>query len=120
MGIGAREIKRQEAMKIWAERINARETSGMTVAKWCQENNVSPASYNRWKTILNTANGTAKKRKMGGGNVQKAQAKHEPAVAQTKVADDVAASICINGVNVQIHRGADAGTIETLLRAMKK
>ena len=119
MGIDAREIKRQEAMKIWAERIKAKDESGMSAAKWCKENNISLATFNRWKGILNTENGAAKKPKMGGGKTQKMQAKHEPAATQMKSGDGVAASICVNGVNVQIHRGADAATIETLLRAIK-
>lgn len=39
----------QEAVTRWKERFQAFEGSGMTQTAWCQENQVSMASFSKWK-----------------------------------------------------------------------
>lgn len=42
-----------EALQLWETRINERIKSGMTVAQWCKENEVSKNKYHYWKTSIN-------------------------------------------------------------------
>ena len=35
-------VKQEVRMRDWAEQIEAQQTSGMTVQKWCEENGINP------------------------------------------------------------------------------
>ena len=48
MNIGAREAKRLE----WLERIERQARSGLTVAKFCEQESIGPASFYQWKRKL--------------------------------------------------------------------
>jgi hypothetical protein len=48
----AKEAKRAYNLQQWSEIIKARNTSGMYVNKWCEENNVSMKSYYYWQRQL--------------------------------------------------------------------
>jgi len=54
--MNAREAKRQIKIKEWKELILARESSGLSIEKWCKQNNVSRDRYFYWQRIIrNTA-----------------------------------------------------------------
>ena len=38
-------VKQEVRMRDWAEQIEAQQTSGMTVQKWCEENGINPKTY---------------------------------------------------------------------------
>ena len=45
------DIKIEES-ELWAERIKKQESSGLSQAAWCRENNLSRTSLHRWKKRL--------------------------------------------------------------------
>lgn len=49
-------LTRQMKLQQWTEIIQARIESGLTVAKWCEQNSINPAKYYYWlKRIRQTA-----------------------------------------------------------------
>lgn len=38
-------VKQEVRMRDWAEQIEAQQASGMTVQKWCAENEINPKTY---------------------------------------------------------------------------
>ncbi len=43
------DIRRAEQVPIWQERIRQCRSSGMTVRRWCEENQIQAKTYYRWE-----------------------------------------------------------------------
>ncbi len=99
----------QNKMAEWAARISECRSSGKSVKSWCKENGVCEQTYYKWQRKLFAL---AKAR-------QETQfAEVTPMYAQCR-SGDIAVTIRIAGGEADIHAGADAGTIETVLRILK-
>ena len=99
-------INQDNTIALWAERIAACRNSDLSVAQWCRENEVCVQTYYRWQKKLFSL----------------AQAQQESRFAEitpTHVSGDIAVTIRIAGAEADIHCGADAVTIETVLRILK-
>ena len=92
----------------WAERITECRNSGLSVREWCEANHLCTQTYYRWQRRL----------------FEMAQAQQEVRFAEvTPVTAIRSASIAVTvriGENeADIHSGADAATVETVLRILK-
>lgn len=98
----------QNKLALWAGRISACRNSGQKVKTWCKENSICEQTYYRWQKRLFEM---AKARQ----EVQFA----EVTPAQSVHAGNVAVTVRIAGAEVDIHSGADAATVETVLEILK-
>ena len=92
----------------WAARIRSCRSSGLSVRQWCSEHQISPQTYYRWQRRL--------------FDMVKAQQEVQFAdvtPTQPVVVGGVAVTVRIAGAEVDIHNGADAATVETVLRILK-
>ena len=102
-------MSKQERLENWTARIMACRSSGMTVRAWCQENGLSEKTYYYWQRRLFQA-------------LSEQQAAHETAFAEVTppvCSGNVAVTVRIAGAVADIHSGADAATVETVLRILK-
>lgn len=87
--------------------------SGMTVRAWCQENGLSEKTYYYWQ------------RRLFQTLSEQQQAIQQPAFAEitptpnVRPPGGVAVTARISGVEAEIYNGADAATVETVLRILK-
>ena len=98
----------QNKLALWAGRISECRSSGQNVKVWCKENGICEQTYYRWQKRL----------------FEMAQAQQEVRFAEvTPVTATRSASIAltvrISGNEADIHNGADAATVETVLRILK-
>ena len=92
----------------WAARITECRNSGLSVREWCEANHLCTQTYYRWQKRL----------------FEMVQAQQEVQFAevtpiQTARCADVAVTVRIAGVEADIHSGADAATVEMVLRILK-
>ena len=92
----------------WAARITECRNSGLSVREWCETNHLCTQTYYRWQKRL----------------FELAQAQQEIQFAEvTPVrpvpSGSVAVTVRLAGAEADIHSGADAATIETVLRILK-
>ena len=92
----------------WAARITECRNSGLSVREWCEANHLCTQTYYRWQKRL----------------FELAQAQQEVRFAdvtppQSADSGHVAVTVRINGAEADIHSGADAATVETVLRFLK-
>ena len=83
----------------------------MTVRAWCQENGLSEKTYYYWQRRLFQT-------------LSEQQGAHETAFAevtplQPVCSGNVAVTVRIAGAEADIHSGANAATVETVLRILK-
>ena len=105
-------MSRQERLASWSEKIMACRNSGMSVRGWCQENGVAEKTYYYWQRRLFEA--LSRKQQEG---VTPAFAEVTP--AQSVRSGNVAVTIRMAGIEADIHSGADAATVEAVLRVLK-
>ena len=102
-------MSRQERLENWTTRIMACRSSGMTVRAWCRENGLSEKTYYYWQRRLFQT-------------LSEQQKVHETAFAEVTppvCSGNVAVTVRIAGAVADIHPGADAVTVETVLRILK-
>ena len=100
-------VNQKQKLSEWAERVSACRSSGLSVRTWCQANGVSEHTYYRWQRRL----------------YDLAQAEHEGRFAeitpQQKSTGSIAVSVQLGGMELTVYNGADAATVEAVLRAVK-
>ena len=92
----------------WAARITECRNSGLSVREWCEVNHLCTQTYYRWQKRL----------------FEMAQTQQEVLFAEVTpdrppACGNVAVTVRIAGAEADIHSGADAATVETVLRILK-
>ena len=98
----------QNNLAQWAQTVAQCRDSGLSVRQWCQEHGVNVSSYYKWQRKVYAA-------------VQAQQESRfvEVTPVQPVAVSSVAVTIRIAGAEAEIHNGADAATVETVLRVLK-
>lgn len=100
-------VNQQQKLSEWAERVAECRKSGLSVRTWCQENGVCEQTYYRWQRRL----------------YDLAQNQQENRFAevtpQALNRSDIAVTVQIGDVEMAVHNGADATTVEAVLWAVK-
>ena len=102
-------MSKQERLENWTTRIMACRSSGMTVRAWCRENGLSEKTYYYWQRRLFQT-------------LSEQQTVYKTAFAEVTppvCSGNVAVTVRIAGAVADIHPGADAATVETVLRILK-
>ena len=102
------EITAQSKLAEWAGKISECRSSGMPVKTWCKQNSVCEQTYYKWQRRL----------------FEMAQAQQEVQFAEVTpvrpaACSNVAVTVRLAGAEADIHSGADAATVETVLRILK-
>ena len=108
MNSGLRAYNEQNKLAQWVQIVSECRDSGMSVRQWCQEHDINISSYYRWQRKVYAM----------------VQAQQEVQFAevtpvQAVCTDRVAVTIRIHGMEADIHSGADAATVETVLRVLQ-
>ena len=101
-------VNQQNKLALWAGRISECRNSGQNVKVWCKENGICEQTYYKWQKRL----------------FEMAQAQQEVQFAEVTPVQpvrsgNVAVTVRIAGAEADIHSGADAATVETVLRILK-
>lgn len=92
----------------WVARITECRNSGLSVREWCSVNSVCTQTYYRWQ-----------KRLFEMAQAQQGVEFAEVTPVQPVRLGNVAVTVRISGIEADIHSGADAITVETVLRILK-
>lgn len=98
----------QAKLALWAQVVPQCRDSGMSVRQWCQKNGINISSYYKWQRKVYAA-----------AQNQQERSFVEVTPVQQAAVGGVAVTLRINGAEMDIHNGADAATIEAVLRAVK-
>ena len=108
MGRELQTLNGQNKLALWAGRISECRNSGQNVKTWCRENGICEQTYYKWQRRL----------------FEMAQAQQEVSFAevtplQAVCSGKVSVTVRMAGAVADIHPGADAATVETVLRILK-
>ena len=108
MGKDLQTLNGQNKLALWTGRISECRSSGQNVKTWCRENGVCEQTYYRWQ-----------KRLLEMAKAQQEVRFAEVTPVQSVRSGNVAVTVRIAGTEADIHSGADAATVETVLRILK-
>lgn len=108
MNSGLQMYNEQAKLARWAQVVSQCRGSGVSVRQWCQENGVNISSYYKWQRKVYAA-----------AQDQQARSFVEVTPVQPEAVGGVAVTLRIAGAELDIHNGADAATVEAVLRAVK-
>ena len=92
----------------WAVRISECRNSGQSVKNWCRENGVREQTYYRWQKRLFEM--TKAEQEVQFAEVTRSGSVHS---------GNVAVTIRVAEMEADIHSGADAATVETVLKILR-
>ena len=98
----------QNKLALWAGRISACRNSGQKVKDWCKENGVCEQTYYKWQSRL-----------FEMAQMQQEVQFSEITPAQSVRCGNVAVTVRIAGAEADIRSGADAATVEAVLRILR-
>lgn len=100
-----RTMNSQNKLALWAGRISERRNSDQNVKAWCKANGICEQTYYKWQKRL----------------LEMAKAQQEVRFVEVTPAHsgNVAVTVRIGGAEADISNGADAATVETVLRILK-
>ena len=101
-------INSQNKLALWAGRISECRNSGQQVKAWCKENGVCEQTYYKWQRRLFEL-----------AQMQQEVQFAEITPAQSVRCGNIAVTVRIAGAEADVHSGADAATVETVLRILK-
>ena len=98
----------QNKLAVWAGRISECRSSGQKVKVWCRENGICEQTYYKWQRRV----------------FEMAQEQQEVSFAEVTPLQPVrsakvAVTVRVAGAEADIHSGANAATVETVLRILK-
>ena len=108
MNSGLQVYNEQNKLAQWAQVVSQCRGSGMSVRQWCQENGINISSYYKWQRKVYAA-----------AQAQQERSFVEVKSVQSAAVGGVAVTLRIAGAELDIHNGADATTVEAVLRAVK-
>ena len=109
MSTELQQLRGQNKLDLWAERILECRNSGLSVKTWCKENGVCEQTYYKWQKKLFA---------MSKAQQQLQFAEVTP-VVETNGSCQIAIRIHAGGIAADIHNGADPTTVERVLRILK-
>lgn len=118
--MNAQELKHQARLVEWKEKVAACRGSGQTVKAWCQEQGIAYKTYYYWeKEILSEAGRQMRALERSGAEkfVEVPALPERPSVSEG--GGVLAARLRINGGEVEIYAGAEAATVEMLVRVLR-
>ena len=101
-------LNEQNKMTEWSRRIAECRNSGLSVKEWCSNHNLCTQTYYRWQ-----------KRLFDLSRVQQEVQFGEVTPLQAVRASNVAVTVRIAGTEVDTCNGADASTVETVIRILR-
>ena len=108
MNSGLQVYNEQAKLAQWAQVVSQCRGSGISVRQWCQENGINISSYYKWQRKVYAA-----------AQAQQERSFVEVKPVQSAAVGGVAVTLRIAGAELDIHNGADATTVEAVLRAVK-
>lgn len=109
-----KKISHEMNLKKWTQIVEECRNSGQTAKAWCEENNINIKTYYYWKRRV--CNAVYNELAIANGN------KAVPVFTEVKIAKgrslDVAITLNINNISLEIHNGAEERVIAQTLRLL--
>jgi hypothetical protein len=110
-----RSVQHQVVAREWQQRILIQKSSGLSVRKWCAENNVRESRYYYWLKILRNDELSLSK---PVGVFAELQQSEITDVSAPSASVGICAVIRGSGLCLEIHNGADPRTLEATMKSL--
>jgi len=109
-------ISHEMNLKKWSGIVEECRSSGQTAVKWCAENDVNIKTYYYWQRRV--CNAVCNELEITNNYIGQSPAFAE-VILPCKKTSEVAITMSLNNISLQIHNGADESVIAQTLRILK-
>ena len=109
-------IRHEMNLQKWTQIVEECRSSGKTAVKWCAENDINIKTYYYWQRRVLKA--VCNELAVVNNNVEKSPAFAEVMLPGTR-RPEVAITLNLNNISVQIHNGADESVISQTLKVLR-
>ena len=111
-----KKISHEMNLQKWTQIVEECRNSGKTAVKWCAENDINIKTYYYWqRKVLNVV---CNELVVANNSIEKAPNFAE-VILPGRRTSEVAITISLNNISLQIHNGADESVIAQTLRILK-
>ena len=111
-----KKVSHEMNLQKWTQIVEKCRSSGQTAVKWCVENNINIKTYYYWQRKV--CNAVCNELTISNNNVEQTPAFAE-VILPNRRTSEVAITISLNNISLQIHNGADESVIAQTLRILK-
>ena len=111
-----KKISHEMNLQKWTQVVEECRNSGQTAVSWCAERDINIKTYYYWQRKV--CNAVCNELAIANNNIEQSTAFAEVILPGRKTSE-VAITININNVSLQIHNGADDSVISQTLRVLK-
>lgn len=102
-------MTKEERRASWAKKIQTQSRSGLSIAKWCQQNGINDKTFHRWKSNLKTKEKTQAASSDGWCQIQ----------AKPTVIRAAKLTIVVNGqITIELQTGFDPQLLQNVLAVL--
>ena len=98
----------QNKLALWAQRVTDCRNSGLTVKAWCAANEICEQTYYRWQ-----------RRIYAMAQAEQAQRFADITPPSKSTSGSIAVVVRSGNIEAEVHNGADAATVEVVLRVLR-
>jgi hypothetical protein len=110
-----KKISHEMNLQKWTQIVEECRNSGKTVVKWCAENGINIKTYYYWqRKVLKVV---CNELEIANNNIETSSAFAEVILPGTR-RSEVAITLNLNNISLQIHNGADESVISQTLRVL--
>lgn len=110
-----RSVQHQVVTREWQQRILTQKSSGLSVRKWCADNNVRESRYYYWLKVLRNDELAVSK---PAGIFAELQQPDSGIIASPLSTSGICAVIRGSGLCLEIHNGADPRTLAATMKSL--
>jgi len=111
-----RRVTREYRASVWAEHIRECRGSGQSIRSWCVEHGVNEKSFYYWQRRFREQACQV----LVQDPIPALPSFAEISIEQAKEPEDIAVTLKIGNLTAEIHNGAEATTIEAVVRILKQ
>jgi len=111
-----KKISHEMNLQKWTQVVEECRNSGQTAVSWCAERNINIKTYYYWQRRV--CNAVCKELAITNNNIQQSPAFAE-VILPVRNTSEVAITLNINNITLQIHNGADESVVAQTLRILK-
>lgn len=102
-----RETGKRANLEEWSQRVAECRSSGLTAAQWCAENGIKEKTYYTWR------------RRVFAATEERQEGPRFARLSTPERRGDLAATVRIGQVTVDVYTGADADTVAAIVRRLR-
>lgn len=111
-----REVKMDNTIELWQNRLEQQLSSGLSIRKWCEQNHISEKRFYKWRKMINNQNTTQVKQTVDFVPIYPIPKAANAETLSSNSTDGII--ISFNGISITLKNKSDADVAASLIKQL--